>query len=78
MIMKKARIKIYRKLLAAYISCAEFDDLAPPDMVEELKNLFIASGNNGELKFIKVFIMGSRFPSVGATTKMRQSVIGKD
>ena len=33
-----------------YISCAEFDDLAPPEMVEELKKLLIASGNNGELE----------------------------
>ena len=27
-----------------YISCAEHDDLAPPDMVKELKKLFDASG----------------------------------
>src|SRR4030088_2789265 len=33
-----------------YISCAEHDELAPPDMVKELKALFDKSGNAGELE----------------------------
>ena len=33
-----------------YISCAEHDELAPPDMVKELKALFDKSGNGGELE----------------------------
>src|SRR5436309_10739061 len=33
-----------------YISCAEHDDLAPPEMVRELKTLFDKSGNSGELE----------------------------
>src|SRR5262249_33285865 len=33
-----------------YISCAEHDDLAPPDMVKQLKGLFDKSGNSGELE----------------------------
>src|SRR4029450_2197925 len=33
-----------------YISCAEHDELAPPDMVKELKKLFDASGAAGELE----------------------------
>jgi len=33
-----------------YISCAEHDDLAPPEMVERLKQLFNASGVRGEIE----------------------------
>src|SRR5215475_3743317 len=33
-----------------YIACAEHDELAPPDMVKELKKLFDASGARGELE----------------------------
>ena len=47
-------------------------------MVEELKNLFVASGNNGELEIHPGVHHGFAFPGVGATAKMRQSVIGKD
>jgi len=34
----------------AYIACAQHDDLAPPDMVAQLKTLFEDSGVNGELE----------------------------
>src|SRR6187549_3488482 len=33
-----------------YIACAEHDELAPPEMVKELKALFDKSGNAGELE----------------------------
>ncbi len=45
-----------------YISCAEHDDLAPPEMVEELLNLFEASGNNGELEVYPGVHHGFAFP----------------
>lgn len=45
-----------------YISCAEHDDLAPPDMVEELKGLFDASGNSGELEIHPGVHHGFAFP----------------
>lgn len=45
-----------------YIGCAEFDDLAPPDMVEELKGLFEASGNPGELEIYPDVHHGFAFP----------------
>lgn len=45
-----------------YISCAEHDDLAPPDMVEELKGLFDASGNSGELEVHPGVHHGFAFP----------------
>lgn len=45
-----------------YISCAEHDDLAPPDMVQELKGLFDASGNSGELEFHPGVHHGFAFP----------------
>jgi carboxymethylenebutenolidase len=45
-----------------YISCAEHDDLAPPDMVEELKGLFDASGNAGELEIHPGVHHGFAFP----------------
>jgi carboxymethylenebutenolidase len=45
-----------------YISCAEHDDLAPPDMVEELKGLFDASGNSGELEMQPGVHHGFAFP----------------
>lgn len=46
-----------------YISCAEHDDLAPPDMVAELKTLFDASGVNGELEIHPGVHHGFAFPT---------------
>jgi carboxymethylenebutenolidase len=45
-----------------YISCAEHDDLAPPEMVKELLNLFEASGTNGELEVYPGVHHGFAFP----------------
>ena len=45
-----------------YISCAEHDDLAPPDMVKELKALFDRSGNSGELEIQMGVHHGFAFP----------------
>jgi len=45
-----------------YISCAEHDDLAPPDMVAELKRLFEASGARGELEVHPGTHHGFAFP----------------
>ncbi|WP_421998869.1 dienelactone hydrolase family protein [Reyranella sp.] len=45
-----------------YISCAEHDDLAPPDMVQELKALFDKSGNPGELEIHPGVHHGFAFP----------------
>jgi carboxymethylenebutenolidase len=45
-----------------YISCAEHDDLAPPDMVKELKALFDKSGNAGELEIQPGVHHGFAFP----------------
>ena len=45
-----------------YISCAEHDDLAPPDMVAELKKLFDASGARGELEIHPGVHHGFAFP----------------
>ncbi len=45
-----------------YISCAEHDDLAPPDMVEELKGLLGESGNSGELEVHAGVHHGFAFP----------------
>ncbi len=45
-----------------YISCAEHDDLAPLDMVEELRKLFEASGNRGELEIHPGVHHGFAFP----------------
>ncbi len=45
-----------------YISCAEHDDLAPPDMVEELKGLFDASEVRGELEIHSGVHHGFAFP----------------
>lgn len=45
-----------------YISCAEFDDLAPLPMVEELKALFGQSGNPGELEIHPGVHHGFAFP----------------
>ncbi len=45
-----------------YISCAEHDDLAPPDMVEKLKTLFDTSGNSGELEIQMGVHHGFAFP----------------
>ena len=46
-----------------YISCAEHDDLAPPDMVAELKRLFDASSVKGELEIHPGVHHGFAFPS---------------
>jgi carboxymethylenebutenolidase len=45
-----------------YISCAQHDDLAPPDMVRELKALFDKSGNPGELEVHLGVHHGFAFP----------------
>ncbi len=45
-----------------YISCAEFDDLAPPEMVQQLKTLFEESGNSGELEIHPGVHHGFAFP----------------
>lgn len=45
-----------------YISCAEHDDLAPPEMVAELKGLFDASGASGELEIQPGVHHGFAFP----------------
>src|SRR5882672_12408324 len=45
-----------------YISCAEHDELAPPDMVKELKGLFDKSGNSGELEIQMGVHHGFAFP----------------
>ena len=45
-----------------YIACAEHDDLAPPDMVEELRRLFVASGVAGELEIYPAVHHGFAFP----------------
>lgn len=45
-----------------YIACAEYDDLAPPEMVKELKGLFEASGAKGELEIYPDVHHGYAFP----------------
>ena len=45
-----------------YISCAEHDDLAPTEMVSELKALFDASGAAGELEIYPGVHHGFAFP----------------
>ncbi|MDG2312922.1 MAG: dienelactone hydrolase family protein [Alphaproteobacteria bacterium] len=45
-----------------YISCAEHDDLAPPEMVKELKVLFNSSGVKGELEVHPDVHHGFAFP----------------
>lgn len=45
-----------------YISCAEHDDLAPPDMVAELRRLFEASGVKGEMEIHPHVHHGFAFP----------------
>ena len=45
-----------------YIACAEHDELAPPDMVAELRGLFVAAGNPGELEIYPGVHHGFAFP----------------
>ena len=45
-----------------YIACAEHDDLAPPDMVEELRGLFDESGARGEIEIYPGVHHGFAFP----------------
>jgi carboxymethylenebutenolidase len=45
-----------------YIACAEHDELAPLPMVAELKALFDASGNSGELEMYPGVHHGFAFP----------------
>jgi len=45
-----------------YIACAEFDELAPLPMIEELKVLFEASGARGELEVYPGVHHGFGFP----------------
>jgi carboxymethylenebutenolidase len=46
-----------------YIGCAEHDDLAPPDMVVELRQHFEAAGSPGELEVHRGVHHGFAFPS---------------
>jgi len=45
-----------------YIACAEFDDLAPPAMVAELRTLFMRAGSPGELEIYPGVHHGFAFP----------------
>ncbi len=45
-----------------YIACAEFDDLAPLPMVEELRGLFVEAGSPGELELYPGVHHGFGFP----------------
>ena len=45
-----------------YIACAEHDELAPPDMVEQLKAYFARSGANGEIEIYPSVHHGFAFP----------------
>lgn len=45
-----------------YIACAEFDDLAPPEMVAELRTLFARAGSPGELESYPGVHHGFAFP----------------
>ena len=45
-----------------YIACAEHDELAPPDMVAELRRLFEQSGARGELEIYPHVHHGFAFP----------------
>jgi carboxymethylenebutenolidase len=45
-----------------YIACAEYDDLAPLPMVEELRNLFERAGSPGELEQYPGVHHGFAFP----------------
>lgn len=45
-----------------YIACAEHDDLAPPEMIEELKVLFEQGGTTGELEIYPQVHHGFAFP----------------
>lgn len=45
-----------------YIACAEHDELAPPPMLAELRALFEASGNAGELEIYPGVHHGFAFP----------------
>ncbi|OFX02081.1 MAG: hydrolase [Alphaproteobacteria bacterium RIFCSPHIGHO2_12_FULL_66_14] len=45
-----------------YISCAEHDELAPPEMVKELKAMFDKSGAAGELEVHPTVHHGFAFP----------------
>jgi carboxymethylenebutenolidase len=45
-----------------YIACAEHDELAPPQMVEELRGLFERAGSPGELEVYKGVHHGFAFP----------------
>jgi carboxymethylenebutenolidase len=45
-----------------YIACAEHDDLAPPQMVEELRGLFARSGAAGEIEWYPGAHHGFAFP----------------
>jgi carboxymethylenebutenolidase len=45
-----------------YIACAEYDELAPLPMVEELKGLLKRSGNSGELEMYPGVHHGYAFP----------------
>jgi carboxymethylenebutenolidase len=59
-----------------YIACAEHDDLASLDMVEELRRLFDASGACGELELHPGVHHGFAFRSAGATTNRPPNITG--
>ena len=46
-----------------YIACAEHDELAPLDMVDDLRRLFDQSGARGELELYPDVHHGFAFPS---------------
>jgi carboxymethylenebutenolidase len=46
----------------AYIACAEYDDLAPLPMVEELRGLFRHAGTTGEIELYPKVHHGFAFP----------------
>lgn len=46
----------------AYIACAEFDDLAPLPMVDELRGRFAAAGTTGEIEIYPGVHHGFAFP----------------
>jgi carboxymethylenebutenolidase len=45
-----------------YIACAEHDELAPPEMVEELRGLLERAGSPGELEVYRGVHHGFAFP----------------
>ena len=59
-----------------YISCAEHDELAPPDMVKELKKLFDRRVRQASSKSIRASTTASPSRNAGATTSQPPSATG--